>query len=379
MTMNASMIRREHPEVVVKALGRLVVETPFYSALLLSSPLIPASDNPAIATAATDGFSIYYNPTWIEQEGFTPKQVAFILCHEVEHMVRQHCGLTRRGARDHEVWNIAGDLTLNADLVDTLPKDWCPEGALYDPTFKGLTIEQAYERLMKERNGAKQTLGWDDLISSELSTEDQALVRGRIVQAASKAGRSGVPDHLRRLINEITEPTVDWRRVLAEFMQALARDDSSWNRRNRRGVYRGLVLPSRASGALGRVGLIIDVSGSVHAIIPSFVSEFVGLVETLAPQEVHAVFCDTDVADEVRGTVQDVQAWRNEGQVIYGGGTDLRCGFDALARDGQWPDVIVVLTDADTPWPDPVEVGAPVIVIRAGSGQVPDGFRVVNY
>ena len=377
MTTNASMIRREHPEVVVKALGRLVVETPFYSALLLSSPLIPVSDNPAISTAATDGFAIYYNPAWIEQEGFTPKQVAFILCHEVEHMVRLHCSTTRRGARDHEVWNIAGDLTLNADLIDVLPKDWCPEGALYDPAYKGLTIEQAYERLMKM--GSKPSSQWADIVAADLSVGDLARVRGRIIQAAARAGRGGVPEHMQKLIDELAEPTVDWRRVLAEFMQALARDDSSWNRRNRRGVYRGLVLPSRASGALGRVGLIIDVSGSVHAIIPSFVSEFVGLVETLAPQEVHAVFCDTDVADEVRGTPQDVQAWRYEGEVVYGGGTDLRCGFDALARDGQWPDVIVVLTDADTPWPDPVEVGAPVIVIRAGSGQVPDGFRVVNY
>ena len=130
------MVRREHPEVVVKALGRLVVEMPFYSALLLSSPLIPQG----VSTAATDGFAIYYNPAWIEQEGFTPKQVAFILCHEVEHMVRLHCSTARRGARDHEVWNIAGDLTLNADLIDVLPRDWCPEGALYDPTFKGRTI-----------------------------------------------------------------------------------------------------------------------------------------------------------------------------------------------------------------------------------------------
>ena len=371
------MTRKDHPEVVVKALGQLVLRMPFYSALVLSSPLIPAVDNPSIDTAATDGFAIYYNPAWIEQEGFTPKQVAFILCHEVEHMVRQHCSLTRRGVRDREVWNIAGDLTLNADLVATLPSDWHIKEALYDPAYKGLTIEQAYEQLMKM--GSKPSSQWADIVAADLSVEDLARVRGRIIQAAAKAGRGGVPEHMQKLIDELAEPTVDWRRVLAEFMQALARDDSSWNRRNRRGVYRGLVLPSRASGALGRVGLIIDVSGSVHAIIPSFVSEFVGLVETLAPQEVHAVFCDTDVADEVRGTVQDVQAWRNEGQVIYGGGTDLRCGFDALARDGQWPDVIVVLTDADTPWPDPVEVGAPVIVIRAGSGQVPDGFRVVNY
>ncbi|WP_442972581.1 VWA-like domain-containing protein [Rhodococcus sp. JS3073] len=34
-----------------------------------------------------------------------------------------------------------------------------------------------------------------------------------------------------------------------------------------------------------------------------------------------------------------------------GGGTDLRAGFDRVARGAGRPDVIVALTDGQTPWP----------------------------
>jgi predicted metal-dependent peptidase len=38
--------------------------------------------------------------------------------------------------------------------------------------------------------------------------------------------------------------------------------------------------------------------------------------------------------------------------LVGGGGTDLRTGFAKALRTGHRPDVIVVLTDGQTPWPD---------------------------
>ena len=38
--------------------------------------------------------------------------------------------------------------------------------------------------------------------------------------------------------------------------------------------------------------------------------------------------------------------------LVGGGGTDLRTGFAKVLRTQPRPDVIVVLTDGQTPWPD---------------------------
>ena len=62
---------------------------------------------------------------------------------------------------------------------------------------------------------------------------------------------------------------------------------------------------------------------------------------------------------------------------LGGGGTDLRVGLAALTRERV--DVVVVVTDGDTPWPETAPV-SPVIVVLVGAGTAvpPAWARVVR-
>ena len=48
------------------------------------------------------------------------------------------------------------------------------------------------------------------------------------------------------------------------------------------------------------------------------------------------------------------------------GGTDLRVGFDAISELRPRPDILVVFTDGETPWPERSPTGIKTIVALCG-------------
>jgi len=113
------------------------------------------------STAATDGQKFYYNSRFIMM--LKPKEVEFLVAHEVLHVVYDHMG--RRGTRDSQIFNIANDYAVNADLkrhkvgqfITTVP-------CLYEQKYDGKASEEIYDDLMKN----VQKISVDDLIDQLL-------------------------------------------------------------------------------------------------------------------------------------------------------------------------------------------------------------------
>ena len=122
----------------------LVIDRFFWASCLLQKPVI-LSDQ--VETAATDGLRYWFNPAYLAS--LTGEEGLGLLAHEVEHVARKDN--LRRGNRDAKLWNRACDLRLNPDLLDAGFKLW--PGALVDLSFKGLSAEEAYERLVQEASG----------------------------------------------------------------------------------------------------------------------------------------------------------------------------------------------------------------------------------
>lgn len=93
---------------------------------------------------------------------------------------------------------------------------------------------------------------------------------------------------------------------------------------------------------------MIDTSGSVSdAELGSALLEVAAISQAVGGRRdlVSVVTCDA-----AAGVAVPLCRAENI-ELIGGGGTDLRSGFARALRSGPGPDVIVALTDGQTPWP----------------------------
>jgi Putative metallopeptidase domain len=126
---------------IQKARTALLLDHPFFGTLLFR---LGARACSSIATMATDGVSLYFNPEFVEK--LSSAELIGTLAHEVMHPALQHH--IRRGGRNPRRWNVACDYAINPMLFDaglTLPKK-----ALMDHRFRGMSAEEIYNRLEAE-------------------------------------------------------------------------------------------------------------------------------------------------------------------------------------------------------------------------------------
>ena len=181
------------------------------------------------STAATDGQKFYYNSRFIMM--LKPKEVEFLVGHEVLHVVYDHMG--RRDNRDPEIWNIADDYAVNADLkrhkvgqfITSVP-------CLYESKYDGKAAEAIYDDLMKnvqkisiedlldqmiddhmdgdgegdsEGDGDKEGKGKRPSMSPEERERVRQEVKQAIINAASSAERSLVRPTLKLMMSPCAE------------------------------------------------------------------------------------------------------------------------------------------------------------------------------
>ena len=109
--------------------------------------------------------------------------------------------------------------------------------------------------------------------------------------------------------------------------------------------------------------MIIDTSYSVDdGLLARALGEVDGALLALgvAGGEVTVYSCDAAVH-----TVERVRRAQDT-NLAGGGGTDLRAGLAAVDTQRPRPDVVIVFTDGDTPWPPGPPPGCSVIVALLG-------------
>ncbi len=346
----------------------------------------------AVSPVAVDGrgtfgvdaaWRLYMDPALLVGPGaWSSAEAGAVLLHEVGHLLRDHSGRADELAVpvDRLAWNLAGDAEINDDLLAAsivLPGDpitpeslGCPDGQLAEFYYEAQTREREQglpdDGLGGCGSGAGSTLLPGELdpgsnVADEsapgISAAEADLVRRRVANAVSAHvdahGRGSIPAGVGRWASRVlAPPTVPWQRVLRATVRrtvadCMGRTDYTYRRPSRRRLPR-LVLPSMRAPSV-TVSVVIDTSGSMsEADLTAAVSEVQGVLTSsgIARDRLRLLTCDAAAS-----AVQRVRSVRDI-RLVGGGGTDMRVGIAAAEAERPCPDVVVVFTDGDTPWPD---------------------------
>jgi predicted metal-dependent peptidase len=346
----------------------LLLRHSFFGNLATRLTLINADD--WCSTAATDGLKFYYNSRFIMM--LKPKEVEFLVGHEVLHVVYDHMG--RRNHRDPQIWNIADDYAVNADLkrhkvgqfITTVP-------CLYEQKYDGKPAEEIYDDLMKNVQKIDINSLIDQMIDDhmdgdedgegdgdgdqegkgkgrpKMSPEERERVRQEVKQAIINAAQSAeagsLPLGVERLIKQATNPVMPWRELIQTNLTSAIRTDFSWMRPSRRSWHMDAIMPGMTPGEEIDVVVAIDMSGSIsNKQAQAFLGEIGGMMDSFDGYKVH-VFCfDTEIynpQDFNSESMDTIDTYEPAG----GGGTDFDAIFDYLKKVGNVPKRLICFTD----------------------------------
>lgn len=196
----------------------------------------------------------------------------------------------------------------------------------------------------------------------------------RLAGAAQQAMRAGkLGGAIARLVDNLLQPQLPWRMLLARYMTGIARDDYSYSRPSSRREGDAL-MPNLRSTQTDLV-VALDTSGSIgDREIGEFVTE-VNAIKGQLRARITVLACDAVLAQDGPWEFEPWEQIELPATLHGGGGTDFRPVFDWTASRDRQPDLLVYFTDAEGTFPVP-EPGFPVVWLVKGKLPVPWGTRI---
>jgi predicted metal-dependent peptidase len=311
-------------------------------------------------TAYTNGRDVVYGREFISS--LTEPELRGVILHENKHKMYRHI------ATWHHLWkqnarkaNMACDYVINLEIVDEGKATGgfvaLPECGLYDEKYRGMDSQTVFHLLSdddEQGNGGNGTggsmdeHGWEDgqTMSAEEVKELAQEIDNAIRQGAILAGK--VNGNLNRCFTDLMSAKVDWREALREFVSAVAvgKDDSTWRKPSRRWLQHDIYMPSTISESMGSIVIAVDTSGSIRdEDINKFLSEVVGIMNNVNPEQVHLLYWDSAVAGHEVYGVGDGDRLMASTKPKGGGGTSPSCITEYMKEHKLSPECAVVLTD----------------------------------
>lgn len=415
------------------ARSRAIMWRPYFGRALEALILVAS---PQCPTMAVDPWArLYYGPRFALS--CDVDELAVVFLHEIAHLLRRHHErATQLGVTfaTHELANIAMDCEINDDIAEEVAWDADLRPLPGEPFYprvlglpEGRSWEEYYHRLLSRRERARQQAeaegeepsageegggkagigkggsderydcgsgatgvrrSWewgapDEGGGEGIEGREWAEIEREVARAIRRWNRCAVRGSWSEWADEVLRvERIPWREELSQACRRAASHGAgavvhSYVRPSRRQhALPSVVLPTMRR-PLPRIALVGDTSGSMDADQLAIVR---GVVDDVCRAFRAAIeFFPTDAAASEPQRVDVGQRIEMRGR----GGTDMGAGIAAAISSPRGrPDLVVVATDCDTPWPDE-EPSVPVVIcaIRASATAVaacPGWARVIR-
>lgn len=364
-------LRAEVIDKIVVARVGLLLRHPFFGNMATRLQIKECDD--WCPTAATDGRNLFFNTEFFSK--MTSKEIEFVIAHEILHCVFDH--MTRREDRDPQLHNIACDYIVNNTLVrDNIgekPKDveifqdwkydgWASE-AVYDDIYKkGKKAMEQLGKLLDEHidwekgestGGTKQDpnskqKGKAPAYSKEEMEQIKNEIKESMMAAAQAAGAGNLPKEVERIIQQFTEPKMNWRELLQQQIHSVVKNDYTFARPSRKGWHSGVILPGTNYDETIDICIAIDTSGSImNDQVEDFLGEVQGIMDQYKDYNIKIWCFDTAVHNEqdFNASGESIDSYKIEG----GGGTDFMANWEYMKENDIMPKKFIMFTDG-YPW-----------------------------
>jgi predicted metal-dependent peptidase len=343
------------------ASDRPYLASALYSLSVVSTILVP--------TMGVDRlWRCYVNPSFVDA---TPvPELAGVWIHEVAHLLRDHPGRAERLPAEYQDdrirVNLAQDCESNDDLTAdgiALPADHIRpstfglrDNLLFEQYLPDIPVQDRCPRCGSGAYGGVEAWDLPPAGATSVSGTEADAIR-RITADAIRAhlrSRGTMPAGWKRWAESVLEPTVDWREVLAGSVRraigsASGAVDYTYQRPSRRSASMTKVVLPSLRRPVPTVAIVIDTSGSMREDdLAAALAEVAGVLRGVGIRGNRVTVFSCDAAVHVAQRVTRAEQIELSG----GGGTDMRVGIEAALALPQRPDVIVLLTDGYTPWPE---------------------------
>jgi len=402
----AEILGPTDPEVDAEAIENLItarvgllLKHSFFGNLATRLTLVNADD--WCPTAAVDGRRLYFNSRFVQTK--TIPELQFLLAHEILHVIYDHLG--RRGDRDPQLANCAQDYVVNDDLVQHNIGDMI-KPCLWDPKYRGMSWEEVYDKLYDEVDKVTLEQLVNQMIDEHLDGEgegsgggdgegDQEGKQGKkpvlsdaereqikqeikeaMLTAAQTSGAGNLPAGVKRLIDTMTDPKLNWRELIAQEIEACFKNDYSFTRPNKRGAHIDAILPGMIPGQKIDVVVMSDCSGSMtDEMLRDQHAEVKGIMQSFEDFELHVATFDTKVYNFQTFTPENIDEL-DDYQYNGGGGTEFMCVWDYLKDRDIMPKKLIMFTDGYPygSWGDPNYCDT--IFVVQGNNQVEAPFGI---